>query len=65
MKWQNETFEQLQAHSGGRIYANFMSTPGGPTAKAVFGTNFTRLAQVKKKYDPLNIFHLNQNILPA
>lgn len=38
-----------------------MSTPGGPTAKAVFGTNFSRLAQVKKKYDPNNIFHLNQN----
>ncbi|CAN5596900.1 FAD-binding oxidoreductase [soil metagenome] len=65
LTWHNETFEQLQAFSGGRIYANFMSIPGGPTAKAVFGNNFTRLAQVKKKYDPHNIFHLNQNILPS
>lgn len=63
LSWHNETFERLQAYSGGRIYANYMSTPGGPTAKAVFGTNFSRLAQVKKKYDPNNIFHLNQNIL--
>ncbi len=63
--WDNETFKHLQAYSGGRIYSNYMSTPGGPTAKAVFGTNFSRLAQVKKKYDPNNIFHLNQNILPG
>ncbi|MGI8600711.1 MAG: FAD-binding oxidoreductase [Chitinophagaceae bacterium] len=63
--WHNETFAQLQAYSGGRIYANYMSIPGGLTAKAVFGTNFSRLVQVKKKYDPNNIFHLNQNILPS
>ena len=65
MAWHNETFERSQAYSGGRIYANYMSVPGGPTAKAVFGTNFSRLSQVKKKYDPNNIFHLNQNILPV
>jgi FAD/FMN-containing dehydrogenase len=65
LTWHNETYERLQSYSGGRIYANYMSTAGGPTAKAVFGTNFSRLAQVKKKYDPNNIFRLNQNILPA
>ena len=63
--WQNETFDNLQPYSGGRIYANYMSVPGGSTAKAVFGSNFTHLAQLKKKYDPNNIFHLNQNILPG
>lgn len=65
LKWENETFEKLQPYSGGRIYANYMSQPGGTTAKAVFGTNFSRLAQIKKKYDGSNIFHLNQNILPG
>lgn len=65
LKWHNETYQRLQAYSGGRIYANYMSTLGGSTAKAVFGTNFSRLAQAKKKYDPYNIFHLNQNILPG
>lgn len=63
--WDNETFEQLQAYSGGRIYANYMSVPGGPSAKAVFGSNLSRLSQIKKKYDPNNIFHLNQNIIPS
>ena len=65
LTWHNETFAQLQAYSGGRIYANYMSVPGGSTAKAVFGNNFSRLLQVKKKYDPNNIFHLNPNILPG
>ncbi|NIJ54691.1 FAD-binding oxidoreductase [Dyadobacter arcticus] len=65
MSWHNETFERLLPYSGGRIYTNYMSVPGGSTAKAVFGTNFARLVQVKKKYDPDNIFHLNQNILPG
>jgi FAD/FMN-containing dehydrogenase len=63
--WHNETFKKLQAYSGERIYSNYMSVPGGSTARAVFGTNFSRLAQLKKKYDPNNIFHLNQNILPS
>lgn len=64
LKWHDETFKKLQIFSGNRIYANYMSTSGGLTAKAVFGSNFSRLMQLKKKYDPTNIFHLNQNILP-
>jgi FAD/FMN-containing dehydrogenase len=54
----------LESYAGGRVYANYMSTPGGANAKSVFGTNFMRLKEVKKKYDPNNVFHLNQNILP-
>lgn len=64
MTWHHETYAGLQAWSNGRIYANYMSTHGGPTAKAVYGTNLSRLVEVKKKYDPDNVFHLNQNILP-
>lgn len=64
MKWHNKIFNRLESFGGGRVYANYMSTPGGANAKSVFGSNFMRLQQVKKKYDPNNIFHLNQNILP-
>jgi hypothetical protein len=38
---------------------------GGPTVKAVLGTNLSHLAQPKKKYDPNNNFYLNQNLLPG
>jgi hypothetical protein len=56
MSWLNKTFEVLQPYSGGRIYANYMSTEGGHLAKAVFGTNHTRLVQLKRKYDPKKFF---------
>lgn len=64
MTWHDKIFERLKAYDGGRVYANYMSTTGGANAKSVFGSNFMRLKQVKKKYDPNNLFHLNQNILP-
>jgi hypothetical protein len=65
MSWLNKTFEGLQPYSGGRIYANYMSTNRGEVdAKAVYGTNYTRLLQLKRKYDSQNLFHLNQNIPP-
>lgn len=64
LAWQNKTFELLQPYSGGRIYANYMSTKGEAAAKSTFGANYPRLVQLKKKYDPQNFFHLNQNILP-
>ena len=65
IKWHNKIQEQLQAFSGGRIYANYMSTLGGSNAKSVFGSGAGRLQQIKKKYDPDNIFHRNPNILPV
>lgn len=64
MTWHSKVFERLESYAGGRVYANYMSTPGGANAKSVFGDNLMRLKDVKRKYDPNNIFHLNQNILP-
>jgi FAD/FMN-containing dehydrogenase len=65
MPWVNETFDLLQPYSGGRIYANYMSSTGPQTAKAVYGPNYERFAGIKKTYDPHNFFHLNQNIVPT
>jgi FAD/FMN-containing dehydrogenase len=38
---------------------------GQDRIKASYRGNYERLAQVKNRYDPDNIFHINQNILPA
>lgn len=62
--WLNETWEQLQKYSGGRIYSNYQCTEGKSTEKAIYGTNYSRLASIKKKYDPENFFRRNQNIKP-
>jgi hypothetical protein len=47
-------------------YANFMmDDEGDARVKAAYGGNYDHLAALKKKYDPANLFHVNQNIRPA
>jgi hypothetical protein len=43
---------------------NYQSEEGADVAAAVYGANLARLKEVKRKYDPENVFHLNQNIVP-
>ena len=42
-----------------------MMNEGQDRIKASYRGNYERLAQVKNRYDPDNIFHINQNILPV
>jgi FAD/FMN-containing dehydrogenase len=47
-------------------YPNFMMDDEGESrVKAAYGGNYERLAILKKKYDPANLFRMNQNIRPA
>ena len=64
MDWHEKTSNALKSFSGGRIYANYISEYKPADAPAVYGSNYGRLVQLKKKYDPSNFFHLNQNIDP-
>ena len=51
--------------SGGGSYVNFMMDEGQDRIKASYGTNYGKLANIKRKYDPGNFFHVNQNITPT
>ena len=42
-----------------------MMDEGEERVKATYGKNYARLQKVKKKYDPANLFRVNQNIKPA
>ena len=48
------------------VYVNYLGDDeaGGRVASA-YGENYNRLAAIKKKYDPKNVFRINQNIKPA
>jgi len=41
---------------------NFMTDDEGERVAAAYGANYARLLEIKQRYDPENIFHLNQNI---
>ena len=63
--WAKEYWEALHPHSAGGAYVNFMMEEGEDRVKATYGSNYGRLAAIKQKYDPTNLFRVNQNIRPA
>jgi hypothetical protein len=63
--WAKEYWEALHPHSAGGAYVNFMMEEGEDRVKATYGLNYERLAAIKQKYDPTNLFRVNQNIKPA
>ncbi|HZI39929.1 MAG TPA: BBE domain-containing protein, partial [Acidimicrobiia bacterium] len=54
----------LHPHSAGGAYVNWMGDEGVERVAATYRTNYERLREVKTKYDPDNVFHINQNIKP-
>ncbi|HEY1644581.1 MAG TPA: FAD-binding oxidoreductase [Streptosporangiaceae bacterium] len=64
-QWAKDYWEELHPTSAGGAYVNFMMDEGQDRVKAAYRGNYERLAQVKARYDPDNVFHVNQNIRPA
>jgi FAD/FMN-containing dehydrogenase len=63
--WARSYWEALHPHSAGGAYVNMMMDEGQERVRASYGANYDRLAALKAKYDPGNLFRLNQNITPA
>lgn len=62
--WVRDTFESLQPHMSDRRYTNFLAADDTAAVRQGYGENYERLVEVKRTYDPGNLFHLNQNIQP-
>ena len=66
IRWARETFEAARPYSTGGVYVNYMGDEDqGRIQEAYRPGKFQRLAALKSKYDPGNLFRLNQNIRPA
>jgi FAD/FMN-containing dehydrogenase len=64
-KWTKEYFDALHPYSAGGAYVNFMMDEGEDRVRATYGDNYQRLVTIKNKYDPTNLFRVNQNIKPG
>jgi FAD/FMN-containing dehydrogenase len=62
--WARAFFKASAPYASTGAYVNFMTQEEGDRVTAAYGTNYARLVQIKKQYDPENLFHLNQNIKP-
>lgn len=60
-----EAWERLQAVSGGGMYLHYGSLEKDEQIRAAYGANYARLVEIKTKYDPMNLFRVNQNVKPA
>ena len=69
VRWVREAWEAMQSFSSGAVYVNYLgqeSDEGADRLKAAYGPEkYERLVALKNKYDPTNLFRLNQNIRPT
>lgn len=64
--WAKDYWQAVHPFNLDGAYSNFMMDDEGEArVKATYGNNYGRLAALKKKYDPANLFRMNQNIRPA
>ncbi|WP_119272946.1 FAD-binding oxidoreductase [Taklimakanibacter deserti] len=65
-QWARDSYDALKPWMSPGRYVNYLGDDEGsdPTA-AAYGVNYPRLQKIKAKYDPYNILHMNQNIVPA
>ena len=63
--WARSFSEAVQPYAAGGGYVNMIMEEGEDRIRTIYGPNYDRLAEIKAKYDPDSVFHVNQNIKPA
>jgi FAD/FMN-containing dehydrogenase len=64
-RWVKDYHQALHPYGAGGGYVNFLDADDQSSIEDNYGGNYARLARIKAKYDPGNLFHINQNIKPA
>ena len=62
--WTQRLFAAWEPHLARAVYVNDLGDEGEDRARSAYGDNYPRLVVLKNKYDPTNLFRLNQNIKP-
>jgi FAD/FMN-containing dehydrogenase len=66
VEWARAAWRDLRPYSTGGTYVNFLTEEeAGDRIRAAYGENYARLAKVKAKWDPTNLFRANKNVAPA
>jgi FAD/FMN-containing dehydrogenase len=63
--WASATYEAMRPFGMNGVYVNNLGDEGEDRIKAAYGANYLRLAALKRKFDPTNLFRANQNVRPA
>ncbi|MDR3454249.1 MAG: FAD-binding oxidoreductase [Rhodoferax sp.] len=64
-RWCKDYWDALHPYSAGGAYVNFMMDEGQERVQATYREHYPKLAAIKQKFDPGNLFRVNQNIRPA
>ncbi|TOH78185.1 FAD-linked oxidase [Vibrio parahaemolyticus] len=62
--WARDFFAKTKPYASGGAYINFLTQDEAERTECAYGPTYARLQQIKKKYDPTNLFRMNQNIKP-
>jgi FAD/FMN-containing dehydrogenase len=62
--WARQFFNAAAPFASRGAYVNFMTEEESSRVAAAYGDNYPRLVELKRKYDPTNVFHMNQNVRP-
>lgn len=65
MDWAASLHRAMAPHANGGVYVNLLDPDEPGRVRAAYGPNYARLAEIKAKYDPANLFRMNHNIEPA
>ena len=63
--WASTTYEAMRPFGTNGVYVNNLGDEGEDRVRAAYGANYRRLAALKRKFDPMNLFRANQNVRPA
>ncbi len=63
--WCKDLWNAIAQYATGEAYVNFMTEEEGDRLESAYGSSYARLVELKNRYDPTNLFRLNQNIRPS